>query len=114
MHLFSNTEPTGNVNSLYILLAVGGLILLLACINFMNLSTARSSSRAKEVGLRKVVGAARRQLIRQFIGESMIYSAVSIVLAFFLSSAFLPVLNSLTGQFVETGDLFKAIPISAA
>lgn len=108
IHLFSNTEPTGNVNSLYILLAVGGLILLLACINFMNLSTARSSSRAKEVGLRKVVGAARRQLIRQFIGESMIYSAVAIVLAFILSSAFLPVLNSLTGQFVGTRDLFKA------
>jgi len=114
MHLFSNTESTGNVNSLYILLAVGGLILLVACINFMNLSTARSSNRAKEVGLRKVVGAARRQLIRQFIGESLIYTALSTVLAFVLSQTFLPILNSLTGQFVETGDLFKAIPISAA
>jgi putative ABC transport system permease protein len=108
MHLFSDTEPTGNVNTLYILLAVGGLILLVACINYMNLSTARSSNRAKEVGLRKVVGAARQQLIRQFIGESMIYSAVSIVLAFVLSCAFLPVLNSLTGQSVEIGDLFNA------
>ncbi len=106
MHLFSDTEPTGNVNTLYILLAVGGLILLVACINYMNLSTARSSNRAKEVGMRKVVGAARRQLILQFIGESMIYSAVSIVLAFFLSSAFLPVLNSLTGQSAGTRDLF--------
>lgn len=107
MHLFSNTEPTGNVNTLYILLAVGGLILLVACINFMNLSTARSSKRAREVGLRKVVGAARQQLIRQFIGESLIYSAVSIVLAFILSCAFLPLLNSLTRQFVETRDLFN-------
>ena len=107
MHLFSTTDPTGNINTLYILLAVGGLILLVACINFMNLSTARSAKRAKEVGLRKVVGAARRQLIRQFIGESMIYTAVSIALAFVLSIAFLPILNSLTGQFVQTGDLFK-------
>jgi ABC-type antimicrobial peptide transport system permease subunit len=107
MHLFSNTKPTGNVNSLYILLAVGGLILLVACINFMNLSTARSSNRAKEVGLRKVVGAGRQQLIRQFIGESLIFTAVSTVLAFVLSLMFLPTLNSLTGQFVETGNLFK-------
>jgi putative ABC transport system permease protein len=107
MHLFSNAEPTGKVNSLCILLAVGGLILLVACINFMNLSTARSSNRAKEVGLRKVVGAARQQLIRQFIGESLIYTAVSTVLAFVLSQIFLPVVNNLTGQFVETGNLFK-------
>jgi len=107
MHLFSNAEPTGNVNSLYILLGVGGLILLVACINFMNLSTARSSNRAKEVGLRKVVGAAREQLIRQFIGESVIFTTASTVLAFVLSLTFLPVLNSFTGQFVETGNLFK-------
>ena len=107
MHLFSLIAPTGNINTLYILLAVGGLILLVACINFMNLSTARSANRAKEVGLRKVVGAARKQLIRQFIGESMIYTAVSVVTALILSIAFLPILNSLTGQFVQTGDLFK-------
>jgi len=107
MHLFSDTEPTGNINSLYILLAVGGLILLVACINFMNLATARSSKRAKEVGLRKVMGAARRQLIRQFIGESLIYTAISMVFAFVLAHAFLPVLNSLTGQAIEFGDIFQ-------
>lgn len=107
MHLFSNTQPTGNINSLTILLAVGGLILLVACINFMNLATARSGKRAKEVGLRKVVGAARRQLIRQFIGESLIYTAVSMVFALVLAQAFLPVLNSLTGQTVEFGDFFQ-------
>lgn len=107
MHLFSNANPTGNVRSLYILLAVGGLILLVACINFMNLSTARSSNRAKEVGLRKVVGAARQQLIRQFLGESLIYTAASLILALLLCVAFLPALNSLTGQFVKTTDLFR-------
>jgi putative ABC transport system permease protein len=107
MHLFSDTEPTGNINSLYILLAVGGLILLVACINFMNLATARSVKRAKEVGLRKVVGAVRRQLIRQFIGESLIYTAISMVFAFVLAQAFLPVLNSLTGQEIEFNDIFQ-------
>lgn len=107
MHLFSDTEPTGNINSLYILLAVVGLVLLAACINFMNLATARSARRAKEVGLRKVVGAARRQLIRQFIGESLIYTAVSMAIALFLVHAFLPVLNNLTGQAAEFGDIFQ-------
>jgi hypothetical protein len=87
---------------------VGALILLVACINFMNLATARSARRAKEVGLRKVVGAARRQLIRQFIGESLIYAALSMAFALVLARSFLPVLNSLTGQTAEFGDLFQA------
>jgi putative ABC transport system permease protein len=107
MHLFSDTEPTGNINSLYILLAVGALILLVACINFMNLATARSAKRAREVGLRKVVGAARRQLIVQFIGESLIYTAISMILALVLVYAFLPALNSLTEQVVEFADLMQ-------
>ena len=107
MHLFSDTAPTGNITTLYILLAVGGLILLVACINFMNLATARSAKRAKEVGLRKVVGAVRRQLIRQFIGESLIYTAISMIFALVLVHAFLPVLNKLTEQAVEFGDIFQ-------
>jgi putative ABC transport system permease protein len=100
MHLYSEAQPT-------ILLAVGGLVLLVACINFMNLATARSSKRAKEVGLRKVVGAARRQLIRQFIGESLIYAAVSMFFAIFLVYFFLPVLNGLTGQVIKSSDIFQ-------
>ena len=107
MHLFSDTQPAGNINSLYILLAVGLLILLVACINFMNLSTARSAHRAKEVGLRKVVGAARNQLIGQFIGESMVYTTISMAFAFVLVHIFIPVVNRLTGQLVESGDIFR-------
>jgi putative ABC transport system permease protein len=109
MHLFSDTQPTGNINSLYILLAVGGLILLVACFNFMNLATARSAKRAKEVGLRKVVGAARRQIIRQFMGESLAYSTISMAFALFLANTFLPALNRLTGQSVEFSDIFRTI-----
>jgi putative ABC transport system permease protein len=112
MHLFSDTQRTGNINSLYILLAVGGLILLVACINFMNLATARSVKRAREVGLRKVVGAARRQLIFQFIGESLIYTAISMVFALVLAYAFLPSLNSLTGQSVQFSDILQTHTIA--
>ncbi|UCC40403.1 MAG: ABC transporter permease, partial [Candidatus Aminicenantes bacterium] len=98
LHLFSNVVNTGDIRYIYIFLAAGLLVLLTACINFMNLSTARSARRAKEVGLRKVVGAERRQLIRQFLGESYLYSALSIVLGVGLSFILFPLLRNLTGQ----------------
>jgi len=105
MHLHSPENGTGDIGIVYIFLGIGLLILLTACINFMNLATARSANRSKEVGLRKVVGAARRQLIRQFIGESMIYSALSLLLALVLVAAAVPMLNSLTGQEVQFAQL---------
>ena len=108
MHLYSMTSNSKNIKTIYIFLAVGFLIILTACINFMNLSTARSTSRAREVGMRKVVGANRRQLIRQFIGESLVFSAISVVCALFLVYIFLPMLNSLTGQFVQFADIGRA------
>ncbi len=107
-HLYSAANDTGDIRTLYIFLASGILVLLTACINFMNLSTARSAKRAKEVGLRKVVGAARKQLIRQFIGESMIYSGVSMLLAVLLVLPCIPLLNRLTGQFVSIADLGRS------
>jgi putative ABC transport system permease protein len=78
------------------LLIIAGLIQLIACINFMNLSTARASMRAKEVGVRKVIGAGKFDLIRQFLGESMIISFVSIILALFILYLAMPLLNQLT------------------
>ncbi len=105
MHLYSTIDNTGDIRTIYIFLATGLLILLIACINFMNLSTARSASRAKEVGLRKVVGAMRRQLIKQFFGETLLFSAISMVLALSLVYAFLPLLNTLTGQFISFEDI---------
>ena len=106
MHLFSATAPAGNINSLFNLMTVGALLLLIACINFMNLATARSAQRAVEVGLRKVVGAARGQLIRQFIGESLIHTSLSMAVACVLVNVLIPVLNGLTGQAVHFADLF--------
>jgi putative ABC transport system permease protein len=96
---------TGDIRTLRIFLACGILVLLTACINFMNLATARSARRAKEVGLRKVVGAARSQLIRQFIGESLLYAVFSLVLGLGIAIPGVPLLNQLTGQFVNVSDL---------
>jgi putative ABC transport system permease protein len=108
MHLYSELEDTGDIKTIYIFMAIGFLIILTACINFMNLATARSVKRAKEIGLRKVVGAVRGQLIKQFIGESAIFSALSLLLALILASLLLPILNNLTGQFVQFEDLGRA------
>lgn len=105
MHLYSAITDTGDIRTIYIFLAVGLLILFIACINFMNLSTARSAKRAKEVGLRKVVGAGRNQLIQQFFGETLLFSSFSMILALTLVYVFLPLLNNLTGQFIQFEDI---------
>ena len=102
IHLHSNLEneisPNSSIIYIYIFGAVALFILCIACINFMNLATARSSTRAKEVGLRKVVGAERRELIRQFLGESLLYSFLSLMIALLLSRLALPFVSSLSGQ----------------
>ena len=72
---------SGNINNVYIFSAIAVFILLIACVNFINLTTARSAERAKEVGIRKVVGAVRFQLARQFISESIIICLIAFVLA---------------------------------
>ena len=94
-HMEGELEPPGNIAYIRILTAIALFILLIACINFMNLSTARSTHRAKEVGMRKVLGAQRRTLVVQFLGESMLISFISLVLALILVQFFLPVFNSL-------------------
>ena len=71
-HTDSEVEPTGDISYIYLFSAIGLFILLIACINYMNLATARSAGRAKEVGMRKVVGALRTQLIGQFLSESIL------------------------------------------
>lgn len=85
---------------------VGGLILLLACINFMNLTTARASQRAREVGVRKALGSQRKALIGQFLMESLLFSTAGLVLAVIWSAAALPVFNSLTGLTFNFSALF--------
>ncbi len=89
---------------------VAVLILLMACINFANLSTARSEKRAKEVGIRKVVGAQRVLLIRQLLGESILYALISLALALNLVIVFLPVFCKLTGLHITAGSVWMVIP----
>ena len=86
----------GDIRMVWLFGAVGIFILLLACVNFVNLSTARSANRAKEVGLRKVVGSARGGLIAQFLTESMLLSGISIILAIGLAWLFLPLFDRMT------------------
>ena len=88
----------GDAKAIYILSAVAFLILLIASINFVNLSTARSSRRAKEVGMRKVLGAHRRQLVRQFLGESMILTMVSVLVSIVLVEGALPWFNRIADK----------------
>ncbi len=102
IHLHSNyqVDLAGHGNSQYvnIFFVVALFILAVACINFMNLATARSSRRAKEVGLRKVVGAGRKQLIGQFLGESLLISFLALLIAVGLVWLLLPVFNNLAGK----------------
>ena len=92
----SSVIPTGNLSYLYILASVAIFILLIACINFMNLATARSAKRAAEVGIRKVLGAEKKQLVRQFLGEALLLSMFSFVLALLLVQVLLPVFGRIS------------------
>jgi ABC-type lipoprotein release transport system permease subunit len=104
VHLRSNFEwdldnyAQGNITYIYIFCLISLGILLIACVNFMNLSTARSAHRAKEVGMRKVTGALRRDIVKQFFGESIVMSFIALFFALLLSRMFLPVLNDFTGK----------------
>jgi len=101
IHLHSNLENelsgNGNILYVYIFAAIALFILFIACINFMNLATARSATRAKEVGMRKVIGAHKRELIRQFLGESIIYSFISLLIALILVQLAIPLFRSISG-----------------
>jgi putative ABC transport system permease protein len=102
IHLHSNIkgefEPNGNITYVYLFAIVALFILTMACINFMNLSTARSSNRAKEVGVRKVMGSIRAHLVRQFLTESILITFVSFVFSLALVYLSLPAFNMLSSK----------------
>ncbi|MDX2285626.1 MAG: ABC transporter permease [Bacteroidia bacterium] len=105
IHLYSDLmaelAPNGSIQYVYIFSVVALFILLIACVNFMNLSTARSANRAKEVGVRKVLGAMRGQLIRQFLVETLLLTAAGFMVALALAELFLPVFNNLSGKSIR-------------
>ena len=95
----------GNIKTVYFLVVIATLILVIALINYINLSTAKSVERQKEVGLKKVIGASRKQLIFQFLFESALMNTLALVLSVILLVIFLPSFNHLTGKNVGTTDL---------
>ncbi len=111
IHLHSNRtaelEANGNVEYIYIFSAIALMILLIACVNFMNLSTARSSNRAKEVGVRKVLGSLKKNLVQQFLIESLVISFIAVVLALIIASLLLPYFNELSGKEIPASTLFQ-------
>lgn len=104
VYLYSTRDgsKTGNSNNVYIFSIIALFILVIACINFVNLTTARSAERAKEVGIRKVVGAGKPQLAKQFIGESVLICVIACILAVMASGLLLSAFNQLSGKIIST------------
>ncbi|HXD77213.1 MAG TPA: FtsX-like permease family protein [Puia sp.] len=111
VHLHSNKsnelEANSNIQFVYIFSVIAVLIVLIACVNFMNLSTARSANRAKEVGIRKVAGSTKGHLILQFLTESILLSLFSLVLALCIAVLLLPMFNQLAGKSLHPDVLFS-------
>ncbi|MGB3145981.1 MAG: FtsX-like permease family protein [Maribacter sp.] len=112
IHLYSaerknQIHEVSNVNYLYFLLTLAFFIQLVACINFINLSTARASKRAKEIGIRKVVGAGQNSLMRQFLGESLLLSLFAMLISIPITMLLLPLVNELTNASLVYQDLLN-------
>lgn len=111
IHLNSHTdyeaEENGDISRVYIFSIIALIILLIACINYMNLSTARSALRAKEIGIRKVSGAGKGVLIAQFLSESVLITGIALVIALALTYLTLPLLNQLIGQELDFSQIMQ-------
>jgi putative ABC transport system permease protein len=119
MDTFRGAPVNGSMSNVYTFLIIAIFILLIACINFINLTTARATERAKEVGIRKVVGAGKNQLTTQFLGESIIICLISFLFSVLLSMLLLPLFNQLAGKIIshniiEHGYIFILFAISLA
>ena len=99
--LQSELSQNGDIKTIYLFTAIGTIIFLIACINYINLSTARASKRTKEIGVRKVAGAQRLHLVKQFIGESVFLSVIAMSVAVLLAYTTLPVLNHFVNRTIE-------------
>lgn len=114
IHLTSNyqweIEANGTMNTVFLFAGISVFILLIACINFMNLATARSANRAKEVGMRKVLGAVKKQLIIQFLTESILMCLIALVIALGMTAVLLPSFNELSGKSLEM-QLFMSVQV---
>ncbi|MBK6266360.1 ABC transporter permease [Marivirga sp. S37H4] len=107
---YASDTNRGQITYAYIFMAIGFFMLLIACINYMNLATAKSLHRGKEIGIRKVSGAFRHQLVSQFLSESVLFAFIALILSVFLVDLLLPYFNELTNkQFVFNVETFGSI-----
>ena len=117
IHLHSNTkyelEANGDISYVYIFSGLAIFILILACVNFTNLSTASAAKRAREVGVRKVLGSLKKQLVSQFLAESILLTLIAVVVAFIIVYLLLPSFNHLAGKQVSFGLFFGPASLSA-
>ena len=114
VHLYSSLagfEPNGNIRYIYIFAAIALLILIIACANYTNLATAQSAGRSAEIGMRKVMGASKLQVFRQFIGESFVITFIAAVLAFAMSVLLIPYFNSISGKQFTAATMLHPLPI---
>ena len=111
---FDGFEPNNNIVYIYILEAVAAMILIIACFTYINLNTARSIERAREVGVRKVIGAGNKQLFWQFMGESVLLCTIATALSLILSIVLLPYFNQLTEKQLTAGMFFSPLFIGVA
>lgn len=115
VHLHSELaglEPNGSLVYVYVLLGIALLILIIAGVNYTNLATAQAAGRGVEVGVRKVMGAGRKQLLRQFLGESFLLSLIAALLAFLLAWMLMPLFNQLSGKEFHFTTLFHPLPLA--
>jgi putative ABC transport system permease protein len=116
IHLFSqyrsSKDKISDIKFIYVISAIGLVILLMSCFNYINLTTARFSARIREIGIRKVVGAQRKQLVTQFLMESSIFSLIAFILSFALIILFAPVINDILGYNISL-DFFSSYSLLA-
>jgi putative ABC transport system permease protein len=114
VHLYSSLagfEPNGNIRYVYIFAAIAFLILIIACANYTNIATAQSAGRSAEIGMRKVMGASKRQVFRQFIGESFVITFIAAILAFALSIFLIPYFNNISGKQFTAATMLNPLPM---
>ena len=118
IHLYSTNasepEPTGSITYVYIFAIVAVFLVLIAAMNYMNLATARSTRRAREVGLRKVVGSGRGPIILQFLSESVVFTLISLVLSLILLIVLLPKFNELAGRSFDLHVIYSPVVLLTA